>query len=122
MDLYLGSRGSQGLMKVGGIEGDHLTLGYRRQQGRNVGGYLSVGLDDGCSNADEIRSHGFVVFNDISNGRGCFDDDLGCCLGGRLVNVIGCVIAGTASSDGGNECGGLGTDGNKVGDRGNEAF
>ncbi|GJZ75397.1 retrotransposon protein, putative, ty3-gypsy subclass [Tanacetum coccineum] len=74
-----------GLMNVGGIEGDHLMLGYRRQQGRSVGGYLGVGLDDNCR--WEIRSHSVVVFNDIINGRGCFDDDLGCCLGDVGVGV-----------------------------------
>ncbi|GJS55161.1 retrotransposon protein, putative, ty1-copia subclass [Tanacetum coccineum] len=69
------------LMKVGGIEGDHLTLGYRRQQGRSVGGYLGVGLDDGCSNVDGRTSVLLVM------RRGCINDDLGCCLGDVGVGV-----------------------------------
>ncbi|GKB74565.1 hypothetical protein Tco_0935977 [Tanacetum coccineum] len=45
----------------------------------------------GCirSGLREIRSHSVVVFNDIINGRGCFDDDLGCCLGDVGVGVKG---------------------------------
>ncbi|GJW34280.1 hypothetical protein Tco_0054312, partial [Tanacetum coccineum] len=71
-----------GLIKVGGIEGDHLTLGYRRQQGRSVGGYLDVGLDDGCSN---VMARNY-------NGRGCSYDDVDCCLGDVGVGVKGGII------------------------------
>ncbi|GKE87310.1 hypothetical protein Tco_1564785 [Tanacetum coccineum] len=43
-------------------------------------------------------------------------------LCGGMMRVIGGLIIGLGSNDGVNECGGLGTDGNKVGSRGAEAF
>ncbi|GJZ75396.1 hypothetical protein Tco_0639861 [Tanacetum coccineum] len=48
----------------------------------------------GCirSGLREIRSHGVVVFNDISNGRGCSYDDVDCCLGDVGVGVKGGII------------------------------
>ncbi|GJV30210.1 hypothetical protein Tco_1386658 [Tanacetum coccineum] len=83
-------------------------LGNRRSIGEQLN-HGVVGLVNFCKR--------FVIIK----GTECMWIDV-CVVGGRLVNVIGCVIVGTASSDGGNECGGLGTDGNKVGGRGSEAF
>ncbi|GKB14336.1 hypothetical protein Tco_0848259 [Tanacetum coccineum] len=77
-----------------------LTLEIRRSVGEQLN-HGVVGLVKFCKR--------FVIIKGIE----CIWIDV-CVVGGRLVNVIGCVIVGTASSDGGNECGGLGTDGNKA--------
>ncbi|GKB63651.1 hypothetical protein Tco_0919837 [Tanacetum coccineum] len=87
----------------------------------NVCENLSFYLRDRRSVGDQLN-HGVVRLVNfckrfvIIKGTECMGIDV-CVVGGRLVNVIGCVIIGTASSDGGNKCGGLGTDGNKVGNR-----
>ncbi|GKB14341.1 hypothetical protein Tco_0848264 [Tanacetum coccineum] len=88
---------------------------------RNVCDNLSFYLGDRRSVGEQLN-HGVVRLVNfckrfvIIEGTKCMQIDV-CVVGGRLVNVIGCVIVGTASSNGGNECGGLGTDGNKVGGR-----
>nr|GFC08341.1 hypothetical protein [Tanacetum cinerariifolium] len=61
------------------------------------------------------HSDGVFSFIDLGNKRACFDDDLG------FLRFSGGII-GLVCSEGGNEYGGLGTDGNKVGGRGSELF
>ncbi|GJZ37007.1 hypothetical protein Tco_0583198 [Tanacetum coccineum] len=88
---------------------------------RNVCDNLSFYLGDRRSVGEQLN-HGVVGLVNfckrfvIIKGSECMWIDV-CVEGGRLVNVIGCVIVETASSDGG-----LGTYRNKVGGRGNKAF
>ncbi|GJW68644.1 hypothetical protein Tco_0123068 [Tanacetum coccineum] len=54
-----------GLMKGGLMEGGRVMVDYWRQRGRkSVGGYLSVSLDDGCSNIEGSSVLGHDVFRD----------------------------------------------------------
>ncbi|GKE69446.1 hypothetical protein Tco_1527518 [Tanacetum coccineum] len=51
--------------------GGHITLDYRREWGRSVGGNLDVGLGDGCSNIDDSTiALGDNVFRDDFKSHG----------------------------------------------------
>nr|GEV29147.1 DNA helicase [Tanacetum cinerariifolium] len=115
-----------GIMRVMG----GLLIRLGSNDGVNECGGLSTDgnkeqLDTACA---KFKERNKTWEDNMKNGRlgdnldvGIGDSCITTC-GGRMIRVMGGLIIRRGSNDGGNECVGLGTDGNKVGGRGGEAF